>query len=184
MGGLISQNMNVHSEVWQVNSEKWTFQDATVKTWVEDKLDGKVLNACAGRTKLKHDTAIHRNDLNEDLDVDSHYDVRNLPQYMDENGFDAVVFDPPWSVYQVNDKYDGRGKDTIKQSTVMANALNYVSNSNAPIITFGYAIDMLPNHLNYKLSRVAVFVIPGPGKDFFGAVHKPKDAKLTQFSEP
>lgn len=34
-------------------------------------------------------------------------DVAELANHYPENSFDAIVFDPPWSLYQANLRYDG-----------------------------------------------------------------------------
>jgi len=102
--------IDVESNVYQVNSEKWTFQDNTVRKWVQDRLDGRVLNACAGETQLKHDSEIIRNDINTDRPASLHVDVKEIDKHVEGESFDSIVYDPPWSVFQVNDKYEGRGK--------------------------------------------------------------------------
>lgn len=38
-----------------VQPNKWTFQSDKIRRWVEERLRGRVLNACAGKTKLVHD---------------------------------------------------------------------------------------------------------------------------------
>ena len=170
----------VPSAVYTANSEKWTFQDNTVRSWVEKRLRGDVLNACAGETELHHDGNIHRNDVNEDRPADTHYNLKELHKHISQT-FDTVVYDPPWSVFQVNDKYDGRGQDTIKQSTLMAKAIDELTTSGSVVLGFGYTVNMLPTTLNFDLTEVAVFTIPGPGKDFFGSVHVKKNRTLDEF---
>jgi len=46
---------------------RWTFQYEPARELVESLLAGRVLNACAGKTKLRHDGGIVRNDLNRAL---------------------------------------------------------------------------------------------------------------------
>jgi hypothetical protein len=175
-----SEGVNIN--LFTVNSEKWTFQDSTVRSWVEDKLTGKVLNACAGETRLSHTKQIHRNDVNTDRPADTHRDLRELPNELGEDLFDVVVYDPPWSVFQVNDKYEGRGQDTIKQSTQMAHAIDTMLKPGGKVLCFGYTINMIPTSFDYELNECAVFTIPGPGKDFFGSVHMNNNMRLTDFS--
>ena len=173
-------NSAVPSAVFAANSEKWTFQDETVRRWVERRLRGDVLNACAGETRLHHDGEIHRNDINEERPADTHHNLKELHEHLDRT-FDTVVYDPPWSVFQVNDKYDGRGQDTIKQSTLMARAIDELTHSGSVVLGFGYTINMVPTSMNFDLDEVAVFTIPGPGKDFFGSVHVKRNRSLSEF---
>lgn len=184
MAGEISveeaRKLPIECNVYQANSHKWTFQDDTVRRWVEERLSGSVLNACAGETQLNYTGPIHRNDVNEDRDADTHYDVKEIDQHLDAS-FDTIVYDPPWSFYQVNDKYEGRGQDVIKQSTKAANAIDELLAAGGTILAFGYTLNMFPNGLNYEMNRAAVFTIPGPGKDFFGSVHQKTQKGLSDF---
>lgn len=86
---------------------RWTFQYKPARRLVEEHLDGRVLNACAGKTKLNHDGEIHRNDLNPERDADTHLDVVDLGEHFGPQSFDTVVFDPPFDQKQAEDKYDG-----------------------------------------------------------------------------
>ena len=170
----------ITADIVMANSEKWTFQCPAVRKWVEKRLSGKVLNACAGETQLSHNDKIHRNDVNEDRPANTHYNLKELHKHID-GPFDTVVYDPPWSVFQVNDKYEGRGQDTIKQSTLMARAIDDLTESGSVVLSFGYTINMLPTSMNFELVDAAVFTIPGPGKDFFGAKHVKKNKTLDEY---
>ncbi|WP_226010507.1 hypothetical protein [Halomicrobium salinisoli] len=86
---------------------RWTFQYSPARQFVEKRLKGRVLNACAGRTKLNHDGEIVRNDLNPEVDADHHLDVVELPEHFEPRTFDTVVFDPPFDQKQAEEKYDG-----------------------------------------------------------------------------
>lgn len=171
--------LDIPIHIYRANSERWTFECSTVRSWAEERLDGRVLNACAGETQLRHPGGIVRNDVNDDRPADYHTDLRELPELLESSSFDTVVFDPPWSVYQVNDKYEGRGQDTIKQSTQMARAIDELLTATGKALSFGYTLDMIPSSMNYTMAEAAVFTIPGPGKDFFGVVHQRENHTLT-----
>jgi len=175
------ESLDTPANVFRANSEKWTFRCSTVRGWVEERLSGDVLNACAGDTQLRHSGDIHRNDINEDRPADTHIDLKELDSHIGADEFDTVVYDPPWSVYQVNDKYEGRGQDTIKQSTLMARAIDTMLRPGGCVLAFGYTIDMIPSSMDYHMDEVAVFTIPGPGKDFFGSVHRKANARLNDY---
>jgi len=49
---------------------RWTFGYTPAREIVQEYLSGRVLNACAGRTKLNHEGEIVRNDLNPEIDAD------------------------------------------------------------------------------------------------------------------
>lgn len=90
---------------------KWTFEDETIKRWAESHFEPGdcVLNACAGETRLTPPEGgeIVRNDVNTDRDADLHVDVAELAAHLEKESFDVIVFDPPWSLYQSNLRYNG-----------------------------------------------------------------------------
>ncbi|WP_241430187.1 hypothetical protein [Halovivax asiaticus] len=86
---------------------RWTFQYTPARRLVEKILSGRVLNACAGKTKLHHDGEIVRNDLNPDRDADTYLDVATIAEHFGPQSFDTVVFDPPFDQKQAEEKYDG-----------------------------------------------------------------------------
>lgn len=84
----------------------WTFSTKMVRDVVEGALRGRVLNACAGKTKLTHSDEIVRNDLNPERDADYNADVCEIDETFDERSFDTVVFDPPFDQAQADDHYE------------------------------------------------------------------------------
>lgn len=86
---------------------RWTFQYTPIRRVVEQHLHGRVLNACAGKTRLKHDGEIVRNDLNPEREADYHYDVATIATHFPDGSFGTVVFDPPFDENQATTKYDG-----------------------------------------------------------------------------
>jgi len=86
---------------------RWTFEYTPARKFVEKRLRGRVLNACAGKTKLNHNGKIIRNDLNPDRDADTRYDVAEIADHFAPGSFQTVVFDPPFDEKQAETKYDG-----------------------------------------------------------------------------
>jgi hypothetical protein len=87
---------------------KETFKLTPIREWAEAHIagGGRVLNACAGWEHLTSDSTIVRNDLNESREADLHVDVAELAAHFEESSFDAILFDPPWSCYQSNLRYE------------------------------------------------------------------------------
>lgn len=73
---------------------------------VEDHLEGRVLNATAGKTRLDHDGVV-RNDLNPGLPADTHHDVQAADEHWPDQSFGAVVLDPPFDEGQADQRYGG-----------------------------------------------------------------------------
>ena len=86
---------------------RWTFEYSAARDIVREEMGGRVLNACAGKTKLNHDGEIVRNDLNPERDADTHVDVAEIAAHFEPQSFDTVLFDPPFDETQAEDKYDG-----------------------------------------------------------------------------
>jgi hypothetical protein len=114
---------------------RWTFQYAPARSIVEKNVHGRVLNACAGKTKLNYDGEIVRNDLNPERDADYHFDVASIDDHFPPQSFDTVVFDPPFDQKQAEEKYDGlHAKDVYSA----LRAFNTLIREGGTVITFGW----------------------------------------------
>lgn len=102
---------------------RWTFQYAPARSFVEKRLEGRVLNACAGQTALNHDGEIVRNDLNPDRDADTQHDVSEIADHFPVEAFDTVVFDPPFDEKQAETKYDGLHASDVYSALTQFNEL-------------------------------------------------------------
>jgi len=87
---------------------RWTFETSKIRKAVESRLRGRVLNACAGKVKLRTEAVdeIIRNDINPDRDADMHVDVCEISEHFDSGVFDVIVFDPPFSQEQADEHYE------------------------------------------------------------------------------
>ena len=89
---------------------KWTFATKMVREVVLDAVDGRVLNAYAGETRLdeyKRGLEVVRNDLDKEIDADLHVDVREIDHHFDAESFDAAVLDPPFDPGRAAKLYEG-----------------------------------------------------------------------------
>lgn len=87
-----------------------TFEEPNIRNHVLGYMTGRVLNACAGPTKLSEwytGGEIIRNDLDPGIESDVTMDIAELACHFPANSFDTIVFDPPWSTYQSNLRYNG-----------------------------------------------------------------------------
>lgn len=168
----------IPTETYHVRGHKWTFEDPTARQWVESRLRGTVVNVCAGATRLTHDGEVITNDIDEDIDTDYSARVRDLPDELGHDVADTVVYDPPWSVYQSNEEYDGRmvGKDRI-----MAEAIDDLVRDGGRVLGFGYQSTVMPADLGFTCREIAVFRLIGRFKDFFGVVDERRDRQLSAF---
>ena len=87
---------------------KWTFATKMVRDVVLDNIHGRVLNACAGETKLeKRGCEFVRNDIDSSIEADSHVDVRSIDERYNSESFDAVILDPPFDPGRAAKLYEG-----------------------------------------------------------------------------
>jgi len=162
-----------------VNSEKWTFQAEGIRSWVEERLDGRVLNACAGKTKLAHDRKIVRNDIDERRDTDMHVDVCEIADHLQDESFETVVYDPPFSHNQSMRTYDGQ---TIGEATLAKRQFDQLLKPGGRIIQFGYSTSCMPGESDYERVEVAVFNTIGRMNDILAVVEE-KDGQLEHTSK-
>lgn len=164
---------------YTVQPNKWTFESTKIREWTESQLRGRVLNVCAGPTRLDHDGEIVTNDLNESLDVDHHYDATEISEHFSKE-FDTVVFDPPFSAYQASTHYGGceTGYDTA-----MKKELSKVLRSGGRVIQFGYTTTCMPRSLGFDRTAVAVFNTLGRQKDILGSVDDRINHDISGWSE-
>jgi hypothetical protein len=159
-----------------VSPNRWTFQSDKIRRWVESRLQGRVLNACAGKTKLTHDHEIVRNDIDEDRDADTHVDVCELAGHFDAESFHTVVYDPPFSQNQSNRSYEGRevGDDALAKRQI-----DQVLTPGGRVIGFGFTTTLMPVSLGYERREVAVFNTLGRMNDYLAAVdEKPGELEV------
>ena len=86
---------------------RWTFAYPPARKIVREWMHGRVLNACAGKTVLDHDSEVVRNDLNPERDAETNHDVAEIAEHFSPQSFDTVIFDPPFDEKQAETKYDG-----------------------------------------------------------------------------
>ncbi|GGL57846.1 hypothetical protein [Halocalculus aciditolerans] len=167
-----------HPDGTPISLGAWTFETPQVRDVVECYLTGDVLNACAGKTHLSHPT-IHRNDLDDRRDADTHHDVRDLDDYLPAESFDVVVFDPPFDGEQAREHYDGRtvGRGPSGGIWAARKALGRLTCPGGRVLSVGWNSVGL-SHLN-DFEREAVHLFQRPQKpDVFLTVDRKTQTTL------
>lgn len=158
---------DIEMEYYTVQPSRWTFQSRKIRRWVEKHLRGRVLNACAGKTRLTHDHEIVRNDVDPDRDADLHVDVCEISDHLDHASFDTVVYDPPFTAYQATRTYDGR---EVGDDGVAKQEFDRLLRPGGRVIQLGYTTTCMPMSLGYPRQAVAVFNTLGRMNDYLGTV--------------
>ena len=82
----------------------YTFQMPRLRAWVEQRLEGRVLNLFGGVVRLPN--SVH-NDIRVELEPDTSIDAYDPDAISTLGKFDTVVFDPPYSAHQAVHSYGG-----------------------------------------------------------------------------
>lgn len=173
-----------------------TFDAGAIRDWVEHHLSGRVLNACAGVSVLNHTDEVVRNDARESIDADYHLDVAELASRFPEDSFDTIVFDPPWSVYQSNLRYDGYNvgktntdiptsidladlpmdlpgpdeKTQLGHARLAKEGFDYLLPAGGRVIELTFHGTCMPSRLGYDRVERVIFDPIGEGKSVIGSV--------------
>jgi len=158
---------DIEMEYYTVQPSRWTFQSRKIRRWVEKHLRGRVLNACAGKTRLTHDHEIVRNDIDPDRDADLHVDVCEISDHLEHASFDTVVYDPPFTAYQATRTYDGH---EVGDDGVAKQEFDRLLRPGGRVIQLGYSTTCMPMSLGYPRQAVAVFNTLGRMNDYLGTV--------------
>jgi len=152
---------------WTVQPNRWTFQSDKMRHWVEKRLQGRVLNACAGKTTLVHDHEIIRNDIDEDREADLHADVCTIADELEAESFDTIVYDPPFSQNQANRSYDGK---QVGDDALAKRQFDELLRPGGRVIQFGFSTTCMPMSMGYERREVAVFNTLGRMNDYLAVV--------------
>jgi len=168
---------------WTIQPDRWTFNAQKLRDWVESHLDGRVLNACAGRTQLTHNGRIVRNDINPEIDADYHVDVRDLPHILEAESFDMIVLDPPFSERQNTTTYD-REDETLPTVTELARVIDALLKPGGRVIRLGYTTTFMPPGEEYLLEEVTIWNTLGRQHDWLGTVAQKPDNETASATRP
>jgi hypothetical protein len=192
---------------------KWTFEDDTIRDWVENSFEEgeTILNACAGETELTPppDGEILRNDINEERDADFHVDVTELAglDELESKSIDRIIFDPPWSLYQSNLRYQGEHvhqvskegthdidlselpfdtpgpgeKTQIGHAAIAKRGFDHLLKPGGEVIEITYHGTSMPNQMGYERQERVIFDPVGEARAVIGSVDQKTRQELSDF---
>jgi len=150
---------------------RWTFDCDQVRAIVENALEGRVLNATAGKTKLRHgDGEVVRNDINPDIPADTRHDVTCIDEHVAQHTFDTVILDPPFDASQAEKRYEGfHAKDVNAARKSLANVLR----PGGVFIEFGWSsVGATESCTGFQREELHVFQRGPVLADVFGVVDR------------
>ncbi len=104
-----------------------------LKSWVEQRAEGKVLNLFAGKVLLNCNEI--RVDLDPTVPADYYMDAYSFVESWRGKPFDSVILDPPYNLRKARELYDGR---YIGSFTKIKNILPRIIKPGGIVISFGY----------------------------------------------
>lgn len=152
---------------WTVQPNGETFSATKIKDWVEQNLTGRVLNACAGETRLNHGNEIIQNDIDPGRDADLHHDVTDLDEVLETASIDTVVYDPPYSENQARETY---GIDGLPDPKAVASTFDSLLKEEGTIIQWGFSTTPLPLFEGYTTDGVAIWNLLGRQFDWLASI--------------
>lgn len=146
---IINADVPVRFEHIRQPPKRWTFEQPQTKQWVENHLQGSVLNLFAGKVKL--DVNEFRVDLSPEFHPDLVSDAFQAVLKFIALGitFDCVILDPPYSLRQSHEKYDGR---TVSQFRKVMDKIPMILNSGGLVISLGYQSAPMSRSRGFRLT--------------------------------
>lgn len=144
---------------------KWTFQMPKLRSWVEVRLEGRVLNLFGGVTKLTPpaDGQVVTNDLYLP-EADHQRDACDLTQWLDcEHEFDTIVFDPPYSDFQAVKTY---GMKKAQKVTHARDVVEYVLKPGGRVISLGFNSTGMGKGRGYEKESILMVNCGGSHNDY------------------
>lgn len=139
-----------------------------LRKWVEDRLEGNVLNLFGGVVRLRalegHST-VH-NDLNRDLILpyDLNLDAFDLTQWTQWEGkFDTVVFDPPYSAHQAVVSYGSKRQQRVSHAR---DVVEWVLRPDGRVISLGFNSTGMSESRGFKKEALALVNCGGSHNDY------------------
>lgn len=181
--------MTAHSPTlsyWTVQPNRWTFEAPKIRDWVKHHMTGRTLNMCAGPTVLSHDGEIIRNDLNPDVEADTHADARTLDDLFDANSFDTILYDPPFSKNQAETTYNISEAPTDHSS--IQDTIDTLLKPGGTLIHFGFDSTVMPASYHYETEEIALWNNLGGQYDWLSGVERkpatPTHPRAASTTEP
>ena len=92
-----------------------TFQIKPIKEFVEKYIKDKKVIVDPFANECQYGTIT--NDLNPNFDTDFHLDALDFLQQMEDESADVIIYDPPYSLRQVKECYEGVGITVTAEHT-------------------------------------------------------------------
>jgi hypothetical protein len=109
--------------------ERYVPQTKKTKVWIDPFANASNFNKLMTYT----------NDINPEFKTTHHMDALEFMRSLPTSSVDGVLFDPPYTIHQINQVYKGYGDlKPVKQATAYYSEIDRICKKEACVIEFGY----------------------------------------------
>lgn len=137
------------NRVWSMPNKN-TFDISAIKNLIERYLRGKWIDPFANDNVFKD--RLITNDINPDCKTNFHLDAVEFLKQFKDNDVDGILFDPPYSIHQINEVYEGYGK--IKQFSRYAIEIKRIIKPEGYCISFGWSSNGMPYEMKMNGKKI------------------------------
>ena len=161
-------------------SRKWampnknTFTIQPINDLIVKYINGNSVDMFANNNKF----ATHTNDLDPQYDTDKNMDALDYLKTLDSEGFDTILFDPPYSPRQVSECYKSMGK-TVNMETTQSSfwgnikkEISRIAKHNSIVMTFGWNSGGVGVKYGFEIVEVLIVAHGGWHNDTIITVEK------------
>ncbi|KPL01722.1 MAG: hypothetical protein AMJ73_10125, partial [candidate division Zixibacteria bacterium SM1_73] len=150
-------------------ASKWSFEQGSLKQWVESFCQGRTLNLFAGKVRLAISEI--RVDISDeykpDFCMDAHEFVNQAIQKNQK--FETIILDPPYNVRKAREKYCGNYVGRLRQ--LKTNLLNLIP-LGGRVISLGYDSVGMSVYRGFKKKAICLVCHGGDHNDTIGLVEE------------
>lgn len=161
--------------IWAMPS-RWTFTIKPIADLLTEEVTAGIwCDPFAGENSPAQVT----NDLREDMPTDSHMDALQFLRKQPSNKFDGVLFDPPYSITQAKQCYEGYGMELLD---VKPTSMKYWGDCKTEIarilrpegkaICFGWTSMGIGKNRRFEMTRILLVPHGGSKNDTIVTVEK------------
>ncbi len=147
---------------------RYTFTVKPIREWVENNVEGKVLNLFAGKTKLNCDEV--RNDVNpEESLADYHMDALEFLEKWEGEKFDTILLDPPYATRKSMEMYHGK---IMSPFNAIKENIPRVLKDGGIVITFGYHSTVMGKKRGFEKEHILLMSHGGAIHDTIAVIER------------
>lgn len=146
---------------------RYTFENKRVRKWVEEHVEGLVLNLFAGKTRLLCDEI--RNDLDKEMLAEYRLDALYFCNVWKGEKFGTVLLDPPYSYRKSMEMYKGK---VTSPFNAMKDAIVPILKGNGIVITFGFHSVSMGNVRGFKQEHILLMSHGGAMHDTIAIIER------------